>query len=140
MHDETLAPVLRVQDAGVASAWYRRLGFELEFEHSSGPALNRTQAVLKRGDLVLLLSNAADAPPSGAFLHLRVADIGPIATEFAAPIERLQGGALVLGSIFLKPPRQPGLRRSLGRTPSGRGRSWPRASRTAPILALPQSG
>jgi hypothetical protein len=54
--------------------------------------------------LVLLLSNAADAPPSGAFLHLRVADIGPIATEFAAPIERLQGGALIGRQLQLTDP------------------------------------
>ena len=54
---EALAPVLRISNAEATIAWYQRLGFVLEFEHSSGPDLNRTMAILKRGELPLILSD-----------------------------------------------------------------------------------
>jgi uncharacterized glyoxalase superfamily protein PhnB len=82
-----LAPVLRISNAEAAIAWYQRLGFVLEFEHSSGPALNRTMAILKRGDLALILSDRGDAETSSGIVYLRVADVTPIATEFDVLIQ-----------------------------------------------------
>ena len=54
---EALAPMLRVSKVETAIAWYERLGFVLEFEHSSGPAFSETTAVVRRGDLALILSD-----------------------------------------------------------------------------------
>jgi hypothetical protein len=104
MPHETLAPVLRIQNADVSAKWYQRLGFDVDYEHGSGPGFSRTFAVLKRGDLVLLLSNGTDAPNSTAVLHLRVANIEPLAREFDVPIENLQGGALIGRKIDLQDP------------------------------------
>ena len=105
MTAEALAPVLRVQDAETAIAWYGRLGFTVDFEHSTGPRFSRTTAVLKRGDLILLLTNREeDAPAANAVLHLRVGDIRPIADEFVVPVENLQGGALIGHKIDLRDP------------------------------------
>ncbi len=70
MTEETLAPVIRVLDADAAIAWYQRLGFEMDFQHSTEPPFQpgvwesrsastkrtRATAVVKRGDLVLILS------------------------------------------------------------------------------------
>src|SRR5688572_13910845 len=97
---ETLAPVLRVQDADAAIRWYERLGFNMDFQHSAesskSPATPpATTAVVKRGELVLVLSNSEnDAPRSAAVVYLRVTDIAPIADEFKASIQTIQGGAL----------------------------------------------
>ena len=83
---EALAPVLRISNAEAAIAWYQRLGFVLEFEHSSGPGLNRTMAIVKRGDLPLILLDQGEGEGSSGILYLRVADVTPIATEFKALI------------------------------------------------------
>ena len=56
MTKEGLAPVLRVGDTVEAAVWYQRLGFELQLEHSRGPNWNRTDAVMTRGELRLILS------------------------------------------------------------------------------------
>jgi hypothetical protein len=38
MTEEALAVVLRVENTDSAFAWYQRLGFNMEYEHSRGPA------------------------------------------------------------------------------------------------------
>jgi catechol 2,3-dioxygenase-like lactoylglutathione lyase family enzyme len=85
---EALAPVLQISNAEAAIAWYHRLGFVLEFEHSSGPDLKRTMAFLKRGDLPLILSDRGETGGSSGIVYLRVADVTPIATEFNALIQK----------------------------------------------------
>jgi catechol 2,3-dioxygenase-like lactoylglutathione lyase family enzyme len=105
MTQETLAPVLRVRDAEAAIAWYQRLGFALEFEHSAGPNFGQTTAAVRRGQLVLILSNRdEDTPASQAVVFLRVADVAPIAHEFDVPIENLQAGAMIGRHIELHDP------------------------------------
>jgi catechol 2,3-dioxygenase-like lactoylglutathione lyase family enzyme len=105
MTKETLAPVLRVQDMKAAIDWYERLGFALEFEHSTGPTFQLATAAVKRGDLVLILSNREDGtPPSHVVVHLRVADVVPIADRFHVSIRNLQGGALIGRQIDLQDP------------------------------------
>lgn len=105
MTQEALAPVLRIGDVNAAIAWYHRLGFECEFEHSTGPAFSRTMVVVKRGELLLILSNRdEDTPSADAVVHLRVGDVQSIADEFAAPIQILQAGALIGRHIDLRDP------------------------------------
>jgi hypothetical protein len=105
MTKETLAPVLKIGDVDRAIAWYHRLGFDPGFEHSSGPAFSRTTVVVKRGDLILILSNRQeDTPGAEAVVHLRVADVEPIANQFAVPVQTLQDGALVGRHIDLRDP------------------------------------
>ena len=119
MTEETLAPVLRVQDADAAIAWYKRLGFEMDFQHSSEPPFQpgmwesrsastertSTTAVVKRGDLVLILSKGTpDTPSSSAVLYLRVADVAPIANDFQVTVQTLQTGGLIGRQIELLDP------------------------------------
>ena len=84
---EGLVPVLRVANAGTAIAWYQRLGFTLEFEHSSGPAFERTTAGVKRGELGLILSDREKRDTSDGIVYLRVADVVSIAAEFDVPLQ-----------------------------------------------------
>src|SRR5207244_709771 len=84
---EELVPVFRVSKTDAAIPWYRRLGFTLEIEHSSGPALDRTMAVLKRGELILILSDRDKRETFDGIIYLRVADIAPIAAEFDVPLQ-----------------------------------------------------
>jgi hypothetical protein len=82
-----LIPVLRVANITNAAAWYARLGFGLEFEHSRGQAFSRADAILKRGEECLLLSQGDDRVKSDGVVCLRVAEIEPIANEFNVEIQ-----------------------------------------------------
>ena len=82
MTEEALAVVLRVENTDSAFAWYQRLGFNMEYEHSRGPALNQTMVVIRRGKLALILSDREEAGPTGALLYMQVADIAAVANEF----------------------------------------------------------
>ena len=108
MNAEALAPVLRIGNPSAAIAWYQRLGFDVDFEHSSEPSGGkeiRNTAVVKRGDLILVLSNREeDAPAAEAVVYLRVADLAPIASEFNVPVQNLQAGALIGHQIELHDP------------------------------------
>jgi catechol 2,3-dioxygenase-like lactoylglutathione lyase family enzyme len=79
MAEEMLAPVFRVADTDAAVAWYQRLGFVVEYEHSWGPEFSRTMVGLKRGMLGPILSNREeDGTPDGLAM-MRVEDIDAIA-------------------------------------------------------------
>ena len=84
---EALAPMLRVSKVETAIPWYERLGFVLELEHSSGPAFSETTAVVRRGDLALILSDRDKSVASDGIVYLRVADVAPIAAEFDVPMQ-----------------------------------------------------
>jgi hypothetical protein len=84
--DERLIPILRVENATDAVAWYQRLGFALQFEHSRGPGFGRTDAVLTRGKLRLILSQGDGDVPRDGVVCLQVAEIDGIAKEFNAEI------------------------------------------------------
>jgi len=88
MLEESLAPVFRVGNVADAVAWYQRLGFQLHFEHSAGPGFSRTQAVVGRGALHLVLSDCEeDGRPEGLVI-LRVADdVESIASEFNVAVQ-----------------------------------------------------
>ena len=88
MREESLIPVLRVGNADDAVAWYQRLGFAVQFEHSRGPGFRRADAVLKRGKLCLILSEGDEDIPLDSVVCLQVAEIGAIAKEFKVEIRK----------------------------------------------------
>jgi catechol 2,3-dioxygenase-like lactoylglutathione lyase family enzyme len=83
---EDVVPVLRVADAGRAVDWYRRLGFEKEWEHQFEAGLPWFVSVA-RGDVRLYLSeHMGDAPP-GTLIHLYVENIDDLSAEFGVPVD-----------------------------------------------------
>lgn len=83
---EESIPVLRVADASRAVAWYRRLGYDQEWEHRFEPGFPVFVSISRHGDARIFLSeHTGDAVPNG-LVHLRVSDIEPIAAEFDAEI------------------------------------------------------
>ena len=90
--EEALAVVLRVANTESALAWYQRLGFRMEYEHSSGPALKDTMAVITRGKLALILSDREEVGRSNVLIYMKVTDLAPIANEFGLTPQRLFSG------------------------------------------------
>jgi hypothetical protein len=88
MAKEALAPVLSVGNATQAAAWYQRLGFNVQFEHSTGSNLSRTNAVLTRGDLRLILSEGDDDVSPGATVCLMLSDLDALAREFNVNVQK----------------------------------------------------
>ena len=79
-------PVLRVEDAARAVAWYERLGFEKEWEHRFEPGFPWFVSV-GRGEIHLYLSeHTGDARPN-TLVHLYVDDIDSISEEFGIPVD-----------------------------------------------------
>jgi catechol 2,3-dioxygenase-like lactoylglutathione lyase family enzyme len=87
--DEEVVPVLYVDDAELAVAWYRRLGFSKEWEHQFEPGLPWFVSVA-RGKVRLYLSeHKGDARPN-TLIHLYVNDIDAVSREFGVPVD--EGG------------------------------------------------
>jgi len=83
---EEVVPVLRVEDADRAVAWYERLGFHKDWEHQFEPGLPWFVSV-SRGSITLYLSeHTGDAPPS-SLIHLYVDDIDAVSREFGIPVD-----------------------------------------------------
>jgi catechol 2,3-dioxygenase-like lactoylglutathione lyase family enzyme len=83
---EDVVPVLRVEDAARAVDWYRRLGFEKEWEHQFEPGFPWFVSVA-RGDVRLYLSeHRGDATPN-TLVHLYVRNVDDIAAEFGVDID-----------------------------------------------------
>jgi hypothetical protein len=120
--DEALAPVFRVGNTDASINWYQRLGFVVDFEWASGPAFSRAQVILRRGALVLILSNRAEDARSDGLVYMRVTDVEAIADEFDVDVKssglgshielrdldgnRLRIGALDVDPADLKDPRR----------------------------------
>ncbi len=81
-------PVLHVADADVAAAWYRRLGFELDFEHRFEAGFPLYVGLRRDGAQLHLSEHAGDARPD-TLVYIWVDDIDPMAAEFGAAIEGL---------------------------------------------------
>lgn len=79
-------PVLRVDDAARAIAWYERLGFAQEWEHRFEPGLPVFASVARRGLRIYLSEHKGDARP-GALIHLYVDDVDAVAAEFGATVD-----------------------------------------------------
>ncbi len=89
--EEKVIPILRIQDAGVALAWYKRLGFDQTSVHrfeSGFPAF----VTIERGSMKVFLSeHKGDARPD-TLIYLQVADVYPIAKEFGVEVEEAPWG------------------------------------------------
>ena len=76
--EEEVVPVLYVEDALRAVAWYGRLGFDKEWEHQFEPGFPWFVSVA-RGDVRLYLSeHKGDARPN-TLIHLYVLDVDAVA-------------------------------------------------------------
>ena len=83
---EEIIPVLRVEDAARAVAWYARLGFAKEWEHQFEPGFPWFLSVA-RGEVRLYLSeHKGDARPN-TLIHLYVDDIETVSAEFGIAID-----------------------------------------------------
>jgi catechol 2,3-dioxygenase-like lactoylglutathione lyase family enzyme len=83
---EEVVPVLYVEHASRAVAWYERLGFQKEWEHQFEPGLPWFVSVA-RGHVRLYLSeHKGDARPN-TLIHLYVTDIDTVAQEFAVTVD-----------------------------------------------------
>ena len=84
--DEEVVPVLYVEDADRAVAWYRRLGFVKEWAHQFEPGFPSFVSVA-RGLMRLYLSeHKGDARPD-TLIHLYVKDIDVVSEEFQVPVD-----------------------------------------------------
>ena len=84
--DEEVVPVLRVEDAARAVAWYTRLGFVKEWEHQFEPGFPWFVSVA-RGNVRLYLSDhTGDARPD-TLIHLYVRDIDTVSEEFNVRVD-----------------------------------------------------
>src|SRR5436190_23305610 len=85
--EEEVVPVLHVDDAARAVAWYERLGFAKEWEHQFEPGFPWFVSVA-RGDVRLYLSeHTGDARPDTLIHHLYVRDIDAVSSEFGVPVD-----------------------------------------------------
>jgi hypothetical protein len=85
---EALAPILKVGNTAEAAAWYQRLGFSVDFEHSTGPSWSRSDAILTRGDLRLILSQGDDEVAPDATVCLILSEVETLAREFNVNVEK----------------------------------------------------
>jgi catechol 2,3-dioxygenase-like lactoylglutathione lyase family enzyme len=84
--DEQVIPVLFVEDAARAVAWYERLGFHQEWQHQFEPGFPLFVSVA-RGPMRLYLSeHKGDARPN-TLIHLNVKDIEAVSAEFGLPVD-----------------------------------------------------
>lgn len=85
MTDE-LVPVLYVEDADRAVAWYARLGFEKEWGHQFERGLPWFVSVARASVQLYLSEHTGDARPN-TLLHLYVDDIEAVSAEFGVAID-----------------------------------------------------
>ena len=79
-------PVLRVSNAVDSLRWYRRLGFELVFEHRFEPHLPVYAGIRRDGAQIHLSEHAGDANPHG-LVYVWVDDIDRVAAEFGVVVD-----------------------------------------------------
>src|SRR4051794_15372625 len=84
--DEEVVPVLRVEDAARAVAWYARLGFVKEWEHQFEPGFPWFVSVA-RGKVRLYLSEHQGAARPDPLTPLYVTDVDAVSEEFGAPVD-----------------------------------------------------
>jgi catechol 2,3-dioxygenase-like lactoylglutathione lyase family enzyme len=86
--EEEIIPILKVNDAAQAAAWYQRLGFKQEWLHRFEPGFPVFVSIA-RGRMRLFLSeHTGDARPD-TLIYVRVNDIALVAKEFGVEIEDL---------------------------------------------------
>lgn len=84
--DEQVIPILRMRDAAASVAWYRRIGFEKEWEHRFEPHLPAFVSIA-RGNMRLFLSeHTGDARPD-TLVYVWVKDVFAVASEFQTKVK-----------------------------------------------------
>jgi catechol 2,3-dioxygenase-like lactoylglutathione lyase family enzyme len=84
--DEEVIPVLRVEDAGRAVAWYEKLGFQKEWEHQFEPSFPLFVSIARGSVRIYLSEHTGDAAPN-TLIHLNVRDIDSIAAVLGVPVD-----------------------------------------------------
>jgi catechol 2,3-dioxygenase-like lactoylglutathione lyase family enzyme len=84
--DEEVVPVLYVEDAARAVAWYERLGFRKEWEHQFEPGFPWFVSVARGRVRLYLSEHKGDARPN-TLIHLYVIDIDAVSKEFGTPVD-----------------------------------------------------
>ncbi|GLY22109.1 glyoxalase superfamily protein [Micromonospora sp. NBRC 101691] len=79
--EEEVIPILHVEDAAAAVAWYERLGFAKQWEHRFEPRLPAFVEVARSGMRLFLSEHKGDARPD-TLVYLRVRNVEAIAAEF----------------------------------------------------------
>lgn len=87
--NEEVVPVLYVEDAARAVAWYARLGFHKEWEHRFEPGFPLFVSVARGSVRLYLSEHKGDARPD-TLIHLFVSDIDAVSKEFGIPVD--EGG------------------------------------------------
>jgi catechol 2,3-dioxygenase-like lactoylglutathione lyase family enzyme len=85
-------PLLYVEDAARAVAWYGRLGFVKEWEHQFEPGFPSVVFVARGHARLYLSEHKGDARPD-TLIHLYVDDIEAVSEEFATAIDDAHGMA-----------------------------------------------
>src|SRR5436853_4846367 len=87
---EDAVPILRVADAKASVEWYRRLGYEKEWEHRFEPSFPAFVSIARHGASRLFLSehseDAGGPLVAGTVVYIRVGDVDEIAEQFGAEI------------------------------------------------------
>ena len=79
-------PVLYVEDAARAVAWYERLGFQKEWEHQFEPDFPWFVSVARGSARLYLSEHKGDARPN-TLIHLYVNDVDAVSDEFGVPVD-----------------------------------------------------
>ncbi|MGW7366875.1 glyoxalase superfamily protein [Streptomyces sp. NPDC054841] len=79
--DEEVIPILYVEDAAAAVAWYGRLGFTQHWEHRFEPGLPAFVEVARGRVRLFLSEHKGDARPD-TLIYLRVREVDAVANEF----------------------------------------------------------
>lgn len=89
---EEAIPVLRIDEAAASVSWYRRLGYQQEWEHRFEPGFPAFVSVVRDGGARLFLSeHTGDARPR-TLVYLRVENLEAVAQEFASEIHQQPWG------------------------------------------------
>jgi len=75
--DEEVIPILRVKDAALAAAWYRRLGFEQEWVHRFEPGFPAFVSIARGKARLFLSEHQGDARPD-TLIYIRVSDVSTV--------------------------------------------------------------
>src|SRR6059058_4772083 len=84
--EEEVIPVLRVENAGRATAWYGQLGFQKQWEHQFEPGFPYFVSIARGRVRIYLSEHEGDARPN-TLIHLNVADIDAVANEFGMTVD-----------------------------------------------------
>src|SRR5205814_4300689 len=81
-----MGPVLRVEDAAGAVAWYARLGFRKEWEHQFERGFPWFVSIARGSVRIYLSEHTGDARPD-TLIRLYVTDIDAVSAEFGVPVD-----------------------------------------------------